>query len=160
LAIMAFAFAYGSVSGGHMNPAVTVGVLAAGAMSAGEAIGYIVSQLILGRDADPFMLHLYAALAEKERRLISERTKAALQAKKATGAKLGNPAPSLAGELGRSIQARGTHDFAAALLPTIQAIRSSGARSLSEIAGALNDRRVRAPRGGENAVRSSRRAGS
>ncbi|HEX9588154.1 MAG TPA: aquaporin, partial [Bradyrhizobium sp.] len=35
------AFAYGSVSGGHMNPAVTVGVLAAGAMSAGEAIGYI-----------------------------------------------------------------------------------------------------------------------
>ena len=48
LAIMSFAFAYGSVSGGHMNPAVTVGVLAAGAMSAGEAIGYIVSQLIGG----------------------------------------------------------------------------------------------------------------
>jgi aquaporin Z len=48
LAIMAFAFAYGSVSGGHMNPAVTVGVLAAGAMSAGEAIGYIVSQLLGG----------------------------------------------------------------------------------------------------------------
>jgi DNA invertase Pin-like site-specific DNA recombinase len=39
-----------------------------------------------GRDADPFMLHLYAALAEKERRLISERTKAALAAKKAQGA--------------------------------------------------------------------------
>lgn len=48
LAIMAFAFAYGSVSGGHMNPAVTVGVLAAGAMGAGEAIGYILSQLIGG----------------------------------------------------------------------------------------------------------------
>ena len=48
LAIMAFAFAYGSVSGGHMNPAVTVGVLAAGAMSVGDAIGYIVSQLIGG----------------------------------------------------------------------------------------------------------------
>jgi len=48
LAIMAFAFAYGSVSGGHMNPAVTVGVLAAGAMSVREAIGYIVSQLIGG----------------------------------------------------------------------------------------------------------------
>jgi MIP family channel proteins len=48
LAIMAFAFAYGSVSGGHMNPAVTVGVLAAGAMRVGEAIGYIVSQLIGG----------------------------------------------------------------------------------------------------------------
>ena len=48
LTIMAFAFAYGSVSGGHMNPAVTVGVLAAGAMGVGEAIGYIVSQLIGG----------------------------------------------------------------------------------------------------------------
>jgi MIP family channel proteins len=48
LAIMAFACAYGPVSGGHMNPAVTVGVLAAGAMSAAEAAGYIVSQLIGG----------------------------------------------------------------------------------------------------------------
>ena len=48
LAIMALAFAYGSVSGGHMNPAVTVGVLAAGAMGVGEAAGYIVSQLIGG----------------------------------------------------------------------------------------------------------------
>jgi aquaporin Z len=48
LAIMAFAFAYGPVSGGHMNPAVTIGVLAAGAMSVGEAIGYIISQLIGG----------------------------------------------------------------------------------------------------------------
>jgi DNA invertase Pin-like site-specific DNA recombinase len=36
------------------------------------------------------MLHLYAALAEKERRLISERTKAALAARKAQGARLGN----------------------------------------------------------------------
>src|SRR3981081_214335 len=48
LAIRAFAFAYGSVSGGHFNPAVTVGVLAAHAMGVGEAIGYIVSQFIGG----------------------------------------------------------------------------------------------------------------
>jgi MIP family channel proteins len=48
LTIMVFAFAYGTISGGHMNPAVTVGVLAAGAMRAGEATGYIVSQLIGG----------------------------------------------------------------------------------------------------------------
>jgi MIP family channel proteins len=48
LAIMAFAFAYGPVSGGHMNPAVTIGVLAAGAMRVGEAAGYIISQLIGG----------------------------------------------------------------------------------------------------------------
>ena len=41
----------------------------------------------LGADADPFMLHLYAALAEKERRMISARTKDALQAAKARGVK-------------------------------------------------------------------------
>src|SRR5258708_1132825 len=46
--IMAVAFVSGSVAGGHMTPAVTVGVLAAGAMGVGEAIGYIVSQLIGG----------------------------------------------------------------------------------------------------------------
>ena len=38
-------------------------------------VPFIVAEL--GADADPFMLHLYAALAEKERRLISERTRAA-----------------------------------------------------------------------------------
>ena len=43
---MVFVFAYGAVSGGHFNPAVTIGVLAAGAIRAGEAIGYIISQLV------------------------------------------------------------------------------------------------------------------
>jgi DNA invertase Pin-like site-specific DNA recombinase len=46
---------------------------------------FIVAEL--GADADPFMAHLYTALAEKERRLISQRD--ALAAKKAQGAKLG-----------------------------------------------------------------------
>jgi MIP family channel proteins len=55
LTIMAFTFAYGSVSGGYMTPAVTIGVLAAGAMRAGEAIGYIISQL-LGRVAGALLL--------------------------------------------------------------------------------------------------------
>jgi DNA invertase Pin-like site-specific DNA recombinase len=43
----------------------------------------------LGRQADPFVLHLYAALAEKERELISSRTKAGLAAAKARGQVLG-----------------------------------------------------------------------
>jgi DNA invertase Pin-like site-specific DNA recombinase len=56
-------------------------------------------------DADPFMLHLYAALAEKERRFTSERTKDALTAKKAGGARLGNPSNTAqAGEPGRNVQ--------------------------------------------------------
>src|SRR3979411_1662500 len=66
-----------------------------------QRVPFIVAEL--GRDADPFMLHLYAALAEKERRMISERTKAALAAKKATGAALGNPHNlAQAGNLGRA----------------------------------------------------------
>ena len=71
-----------------------------------QRVPFIVAEL--GRDADPFMLHLYAALAEKERRLISERTKAALSAKKVSGIRLGNPRNlSLAGSRGRAIRAAG-----------------------------------------------------
>src|SRR3954465_8365561 len=55
-----------------------------------------------GPGCRPFHASLYAALAEKERRLISERTKAALAAKKACGARLGNQSNiAQAGEIGR-----------------------------------------------------------
>jgi DNA invertase Pin-like site-specific DNA recombinase len=43
----------------------------------------------LGADTDPFMLHICAALAEKERRMISERTRQALASAKANGKQLG-----------------------------------------------------------------------
>src|SRR3979411_546535 len=49
-----------------------------------QRVPFIVAEL--GRDADPFMLHLCAALAAKERRLISQRTTATLHATKARGA--------------------------------------------------------------------------
>jgi DNA invertase Pin-like site-specific DNA recombinase len=55
-----------------------------------QRVAFIVAEPVA--DADPFTLHLYAALAEKERRLISERTKAAMAARKAHGARLGNGA--------------------------------------------------------------------
>src|SRR5215211_954517 len=111
-----------------------------------QRVPFIVAEL--GRDADPFMLHLYAALAEKERRLISERTKAALRAKKAAGARLGNPTNlGVAGSIGRTAQALAADEFAVDLVPIIQAIRNTGANTLSAIANALNGRGVRPPRG-------------
>jgi DNA invertase Pin-like site-specific DNA recombinase len=49
-----------------------------------KRVPFVVAEL--GNDVDPFMLHIYAALAEKERALISARTRAALAAAKARGA--------------------------------------------------------------------------
>jgi DNA invertase Pin-like site-specific DNA recombinase len=53
-----------------------------------QKVAFIVTEL--GPDVDPFTLHLYAALAEKERALISQRTSDGLAAAKARGVKLGN----------------------------------------------------------------------
>ena len=85
----------------------------------------------LGADADPFMLHLYAALAEKERRLISERTRLALRAKKATGARLGNPRNlNEAGALGRRTLASEADRLAANVLPNCAGASVRGAEGV------------------------------
>ncbi|HTV69111.1 MAG TPA: recombinase family protein [Rhizobiaceae bacterium] len=113
-----------------------------------QRVPFIVAEL--GADADPFMLHLYAALAEKERRQISERTKAALAARKERGTKLGNPTnAAVAAAAGREVSILGANAFAASVMPTIDAIRSIGINSLRGIALALNNRGVRTARGGQ-----------
>ena len=95
------------------------------------------------------MLHIYAALAEKERRLIGERTRLALAARKAQGAKLGNPRNAgEAAALGRKRQADDAAAFAANTLPIIESLRASGVRDLRGLAAALNSRGVRTARGG------------
>ncbi len=55
-----------------------------------ERVEFIVAEL--GKQADPFVLHLFAALAEKERHLISQRTRDGLRAAKRRGQKLGTQA--------------------------------------------------------------------
>ena len=45
-AVVAMAYAIGGISGCHVNPAVTIGVLVAGKMELKDAIGYIISQCI------------------------------------------------------------------------------------------------------------------
>jgi len=113
-----------------------------------QKVPFIVAEL--GRDADPFMLHLYAALAEKERRLISERTKAALAARRASGVRLGNPtnAPEAA-VLGRFAQVEAADRFVQELLPLLTAIRASGTTTIGATTRALNQRGIRSPRGGQ-----------
>ncbi len=111
-----------------------------------QRVPFLVAEL--GTDVDPFMLHIYAALAEKERRMISERTRAALQTRKKQGAKLGNPTnlPE-AGLKGARSTAEEARRFAENVVPVILQIRASGVASLRGIA-ALNARGVRTARGG------------
>ena len=109
-------------------------------------VPFVVAEL--GPDVDPFVLHLYAALAEKERALISGRTKSALAAAKAKGVKLGNPHIEAArGEAVAAIKAEADR-AAGNVLPIIAEIQKSGATTLRAIADALNARGVATPRGG------------
>jgi len=113
-----------------------------------EKVPFIVSEL--GLDVDSFQLHLWSALAEKERMLISERTKAALQAAKKRGVKLGNQKNlNEAQQMGRAVQTQKADTFARTISPTIKEIRAAGINTLSGIARSLNARGVPTARGGK-----------
>ena len=119
-------------------------------------VPFVVSEL--GPDVDPFVLHLYAALAEKERALIAGRTKSALAAAKAKGVKLGNPHIEAArGEAVAAIKSEADR-AAGNVLPIIAEIKKSGASTLRAIAAALNARGIPAPRGGRWHATSVRNA--
>jgi len=116
-----------------------------------QRVPFIVTAL--GRNVDPFMLHIYAALAEKERAMISERTKVALAAAKARGVQLGNPAQATANKAAAA-------ERDAALKDTLLEL---SARSYQAIANELTNRGIAAPRGGTwnamSAMRSMKRLG-
>lgn len=106
----------------------------------------------LGRQSDPFVLHLYAALAEKERTMISARTKAGLSAAKARGTKLGMSARNKS-EV-QKIAASGAKANQTAAVERIEALRPQiefaliGAVSLRKAAESLNERGIASPGGG------------
>jgi DNA invertase Pin-like site-specific DNA recombinase len=112
-----------------------------------KGVPFVVTEL--GPDADPFMLHLYAALAEKERAMIAKRTKEALAAKKAQGAVLGNRTNlPQAQRLGAASNAAMADRFAANVLPIIDQCRQTGVHGLRALADCLNARGVKTQRGG------------
>jgi len=102
-----------------------------------ERVPFLVADL--GTDTDPFMLHIYAAFAEKERRLISERTKAGLREAKRKGKVIG----------GRNAQSDRNAAEAAKraeeLRPVMAKLEGLSHRAA---AAALNKRRIKTPRGG------------
>jgi hypothetical protein len=97
---------------------------------------FVVAEL--GADVDPFILHLFAALAEKERCLVSTRTRQALAAAKARGVTLGSPKLSEARDSAVASIKAGADQHAANILPIIREARQAGASSLRAVADALN----------------------
>ena len=110
--------------------------------------------------ADALTVGILAVVAENERRLISERTKAALQAAKARGVKLGGVrhrksdgvAVTLDAEAmaaGRAARSARASNRASDVRPIIADIQATGANSLRGIAAGLNARGIPTARGGQ-----------
>ncbi len=104
--------------------------------------------------ANRLTVHVLAAVAEHEQKMISQRTKAALAAAKARGTKLGNPNGA------RALRGRGNAPAVAAVkasaaahtaqvLPVIETIRAEGITSLHATAAELNRRGILTARGGQ-----------
>ena len=100
-------------------------------------------------DANRLTVHILAAVAEHEREMISQRTKAALQAAKARGVKLGSPDPGKGSAIGVAANKGKADRFAANVVPIIREIEASGVTSNLGIAKALNARGIPTARGGQ-----------
>jgi DNA invertase Pin-like site-specific DNA recombinase len=91
----------------------------------------------IGINADPFMLHIYASLAEQERRMISERTKVAMAAAKKRGVQIGD---DKFGEANKQAAANRAKSLAPILAELVD-------ESAAEIARILNARKIATPTG-------------
>lgn len=98
---------------------------------------------------DRFMLGIHALVAEREREMISERTKSALKMAKAKGVQLGTRDGARLSRSGNAARLARAERFVGDVLPTINELRRSGCVNFSSIARALNTRGILAPQGGE-----------
>lgn len=99
-------------------------------------------------NADKFTVGILALVAQRERELISQRTKAGLAVAKARGARLGNPNAPAALERARDAILARKNAFAAMASKSIREIQSTGVQSLNRIADCLNKRGEKTARGG------------
>jgi hypothetical protein len=99
-------------------------------------------------NADKLSVGIIALLAQRERQLISERTKAGLAVAKQRGAKLGNPKATEAWIKAMASIKKRKHEFATQALVSIQEIQSTGVTTLAKIADCMNKRGEKTPRGG------------
>lgn len=120
----------------------------------GEGVRFVIAEM---PEANELTVDLFAILAQHERRVISERTKAALAAAK----RRANP-PKLGGHIERislaarrrgsqvAAKARGERasEYAAAFEPMLRDLIADGVTSANAIARALNDKAIPARRGG------------
>jgi DNA invertase Pin-like site-specific DNA recombinase len=97
--------------------------------------------------ANRLTVHILASVAEHEREMISQRTKAALAAAKRRGVKLGNPnlQPGIDTTKATATKIANAVEFARRLLPVMKEIGGS----LRIIAAGLNERGIGTRRGGQ-----------
>lgn len=103
-----------------------------------QGIGLVVAEMPHATD---FQLHIFAALAQEERRLISERTRNALAEAKRRGVELGRNGAVLG-----AVNRQRAIERATALMPIVTPLQKQH-YSLSAIARHLNEQGIRPPRG-------------
>jgi DNA invertase Pin-like site-specific DNA recombinase len=109
----------------------------------------LVVAIDLGEDADSFVEIIFSGLAEKERKMIGQRTKAGLAAAKARGVVLGNRTNlPVARELAAAAIKEKADRFAARVRPPIERMVKCG-MTYAEIAQELNEQHTPTARGGE-----------
>src|SRR5262249_16774778 len=105
-------------------------------------------------NADKFSVGILALMAQRERELISQRTKAGLAVVKARGTTLGNPNPRKALKMARGGNQDRAEEFAKSLAPVIAQLRKAHVTSLRGFAEALNARGFQTPNGKAFAAQS------